>query len=81
MGSSLIEKNETKKQPQSGEKVKDHQELKDGHHDHHLEKKRAGDGQSAAKVTWKVPHPKSGERQPGFNLDYDPPQTHPPVHN
>lgn len=32
-------------------------------------------------VGWRVPRKKRGEQQPGFNLDYSPPKTHPPVHN
>ncbi|KAF3440022.1 hypothetical protein FNV43_RR18300 [Rhamnella rubrinervis] len=32
-------------------------------------------------VSWPVPHKKRGEEQPGFNLDYSPPKTHPPSHN
>ena len=32
-------------------------------------------------VSWRVPHKKRGEKQPGFNLDYSPPKTHPPSHN
>ncbi|KAI3444722.1 hypothetical protein Pfo_001387 [Paulownia fortunei] len=37
--------------------------------------------ESLASVSWKVPHKKRGEQEPGFNLDYLPPKTHPPVHN
>lgn len=33
------------------------------------------------RVTWKLPQKKRGEKQPGFNLDYAPPKTHPPTHN
>lgn len=32
-------------------------------------------------VSWRVPHRKRDEKQPGFNLDYSPPKTHPPSHN
>ncbi|KAK5812654.1 hypothetical protein PVK06_028091 [Gossypium arboreum] len=32
-------------------------------------------------VSWRVPHKKHGEKNPGFNLDYSPPKTHPPHHN
>ncbi|GLT39566.1 hypothetical protein SLA2020_137500 [Shorea laevis] len=32
-------------------------------------------------VSWRVPHMKRGEKNPGFNLDYAPPKTHPPSHN
>ncbi|CAB4269649.1 unnamed protein product [Prunus armeniaca] len=33
-------------------------------------------------VSWRVPHKKRGvQKQPGFNLDYSPPKTHPPSHN
>lgn len=37
--------------------------------------------QGVATVQWRVPHPKKGEAVPGFNMDYLPPKTHPPVHN
>lgn len=37
--------------------------------------------QSVASVSWRVPHKKRGDPEPGFNLDYLPPKTHPPVHN
>lgn len=31
---------------------------------------------------WRVPHRKRGDKEAaGFNLDYLPPRTHPPVHN
>mgnify|MGYP004709725949 CR=1 FL=1 len=59
-------------------------EVKDGDHD---EKMKDGDDDHAAQtesmatVSWMLPHRKREEPQPGFNLDYDPPQTHPPVHN
>ena len=36
---------------------------------------------SRVSVSWRVPHKKRGEKQPGFNLDYSPPKTHPPSHN
>ncbi|PON47295.1 hypothetical protein PanWU01x14_245440 [Parasponia andersonii] len=36
---------------------------------------------SVVSVSWRVPHKKCGEKQPGFNLDYSPPKTHPPSHN
>lgn len=36
---------------------------------------------SPGSVSWRVPHKKRGEHQPGFNLDYSPPKTHPPHHN
>ncbi|XP_057807340.1 root meristem growth factor 10-like [Salvia miltiorrhiza] len=45
--------------------------------DHDLEV----DGGKVASERWKVPHRKKGEAEPGFNLDYLPPKTHPPVHN
>lgn len=33
-------------------------------------------------VSWRVPRKKRGiQKQPGFNLDYSPPKTHPPHHN
>lgn len=37
--------------------------------------------ESLDSVSWRVPHKKSGENNPGFNLDYAPPKTHPPSHN
>ncbi|KAK6162548.1 hypothetical protein DH2020_002389 [Rehmannia glutinosa] len=37
--------------------------------------------ESLTSVSWRVPHKKKGEKEPGFNLDYLPPKTHPPVHN
>ncbi|KAI4354814.1 hypothetical protein L6164_003648 [Bauhinia variegata] len=36
---------------------------------------------SHASVSWRVPHKKTGEKNPGFNSDYSPPKTHPPIHN
>ena len=36
---------------------------------------------SVVSVSWRVPNKKRGEKQPGFNLDYSPPKTHPPSHN
>ncbi|KAK6240026.1 hypothetical protein QUC31_005495 [Theobroma cacao] len=36
---------------------------------------------SNVSVSWRVPHRKHGEKNPGFNLDYSPPKTHPPSHN
>ncbi|CAM8937900.1 unnamed protein product [Rhodiola kirilowii] len=44
-----------------------------------LGSKTGGGGGTA--VTYRVPHPKRGEQQPGFNLDYSPPKVHPPHHN
>ncbi|KAL3616510.1 hypothetical protein CASFOL_039900 [Castilleja foliolosa] len=38
-------------------------------------------GDSRSYVSWRVPHKKRGEQEPGFNLDYLPPKTHPPEHN
>ncbi|XP_050387330.1 root meristem growth factor 10 [Argentina anserina] len=33
-------------------------------------------------VSWRLPKKKRGiQKQPGFNLDYSPPKTHPPSHN
>ncbi|XP_030491740.2 root meristem growth factor 10 [Cannabis sativa] len=55
-----------------------------------LMKKKKGKGsdddedynkKSGVSVSWRVPHKKRGEKQPGFNLDYSPPKTHPPSHN
>lgn len=41
---------------------------------------KAGNGHD--RVSWKLPEKKrSGEKEPGFNLDYAPPKTHPPSHN
>ena len=37
--------------------------------------------ESLASVPWAVPHKKRSEKNPGFNLDYSPPKTHPPSHN
>ncbi|KAJ7007464.1 hypothetical protein D5086_004766 [Populus alba] len=37
--------------------------------------------ESLVSVSWRVPQKKRGERHPGFNLDYSPPETHPPSHN
>ncbi|KAK6142950.1 hypothetical protein DH2020_023298 [Rehmannia glutinosa] len=37
---------------------------------------------SVSRKSWKVGHRKrSGNQEAGFNLDYLPPRTHPPVHN
>ncbi|TKY66351.1 hypothetical protein E2542_SST09221 [Spatholobus suberectus] len=36
---------------------------------------------SLASVSWRVPRKKPREKDPGFNLDYSPPKTHPPSHN
>ncbi|XAR63200.1 hypothetical protein NMG60_11023057 [Bertholletia excelsa] len=41
----------------------------------------ASQKESLFSVSWRVPHKKRGEKQPGFSLDYSPPKTHPPVHN
>ncbi|KAM3685312.1 hypothetical protein ACJW31_11G108400 [Castanea mollissima] len=37
--------------------------------------------ESLVSVPWAVPHMKRSEKNPGFNLDYSPPKTHPPSHN
>ncbi|KAL8028310.1 hypothetical protein ABFX02_14G150600 [Erythranthe guttata] len=38
--------------------------------------------ESSATKKWKIPHKKRpGRQEPGFNQDYSPPKTHPPVHN
>ncbi|KAL0429052.1 UNVERIFIED_CONTAM: hypothetical protein Sradi_0531200 [Sesamum radiatum] len=37
--------------------------------------------QATDHVSWRVPHKKRGGQEPGFNMDYLPPKTHPPVHN
>ncbi|CAN6566427.1 hypothetical protein ACFX2I_040535 [Malus domestica] len=40
------------------------------------------DKSSFVSVSWRVPRKKRGvQKQPGFNLDYSPPKTHPPSHN
>nr|XP_017226130.1 PREDICTED: uncharacterized protein LOC108202249 isoform X1 [Daucus carota subsp. sativus] len=40
------------------------------------------EAESRVSVPWRVPHNKIGEERPHeFNLDYDPPRTHPPIHN
>ncbi|GMN44693.1 hypothetical protein TIFTF001_013892 [Ficus carica] len=62
--------------------------LKDGKASRDISK-RGGKGSAVASATtkshvsvsWRVPHKKRGEKQPGFNLDYSPPKTHPPSHN
>ncbi|KAK4269780.1 hypothetical protein QN277_022892 [Acacia crassicarpa] len=37
--------------------------------------------ESLVSVPWRVPREKKGDKNPGFNLDYSPPKTHPPSHN
>ncbi|XP_040993700.1 uncharacterized protein LOC121240345 [Juglans microcarpa x Juglans regia] len=37
--------------------------------------------ESLESVSWHVPHKKRSGKDPGFNLDYSPPKTHPPSHN
>ncbi|KAJ0054606.1 uncharacterized protein LOC116128083 [Pistacia vera] len=37
--------------------------------------------ESLGSVSWRVPHGKRPEKNPGFNSDYSPPKTHPPSHN
>ncbi|PIN10747.1 hypothetical protein CDL12_16646 [Handroanthus impetiginosus] len=37
--------------------------------------------EALASVSRRVNRKKRGEKEPGFNLDYLPPKTHPPVHN
>ncbi|KAF8379248.1 hypothetical protein HHK36_028680 [Tetracentron sinense] len=37
--------------------------------------------ESLVSVSWPVPHDKGRDHDPGFNLDYAPPKTHPPSHN
>ncbi|KAK7256607.1 hypothetical protein RIF29_30061 [Crotalaria pallida] len=37
--------------------------------------------ESFVSVSWRMPHKKPREKNPGFNLDYAPPKTHPPSHN
>jgi hypothetical protein len=37
--------------------------------------------ESLVSVSWHVPHKEHSEKNPGFNLDYSPPKTHPPSHN
>lgn len=77
-----VSKNNQGKRAQKLEEEKD--EVKDD--DHKSPPKVGTDDhavqtESLATVSWKLPHRKRGEQQPGFNLDYDPPRTHPPVHN
>lgn len=68
-------------------KMKDHNH----HHDH---EKQTMDSKVVAKemktqsltyandaVIWRVPRNKIRHLQPGFNLDYEPPKTNPPIHN
>uniref|UniRef100_A0A7N0SZ38 Uncharacterized protein n=1 Tax=Kalanchoe fedtschenkoi TaxID=63787 RepID=A0A7N0SZ38_KALFE len=43
--------------------------------------RQAKTGGGGTKVSYRVPHRKRGEQQPGFNLDYSPPKVHPPHHN
>ncbi|RYR72207.1 hypothetical protein Ahy_A02g006415 isoform A [Arachis hypogaea] len=39
-------------------------------------------GKASSSISWRVPHKKPSEKNnPGFNLDYSPPKTHPPSHN
>ena len=49
------------------------------------EKGKASSGalqtESLVSVSWRVPRKKPSEKNPGFNLDYSPPKTHPPSHN
>ncbi|XP_022872712.1 uncharacterized protein LOC111391693 [Olea europaea var. sylvestris] len=40
-----------------------------------------GDTQTDQSMSWRMPHKKRGQKDPGFNLDYLPPKTHPPLHN
>lgn len=54
--------------------LKDRKTLRD------ISKERKGI-EGSISVSWRVPHKKRGEKQPGFNLDYSPPKTHPPSHN
>ncbi|OIV89515.1 hypothetical protein TanjilG_20326 [Lupinus angustifolius] len=37
--------------------------------------------ESLVSVSWRMPHKKPSDKNPGFNLDYAPPKTHPPSHN
>ncbi|KAH6779754.1 hypothetical protein C2S52_010991 [Perilla frutescens var. hirtella] len=57
------------------EKVKN--ESSDDNDDDDLDQTTTTESES---VRWR-PHRKKGEAEPGFNLDYLPPKTHPPVHN
>ncbi|CAA3032728.1 Hypothetical predicted protein [Olea europaea subsp. europaea] len=41
----------------------------------------SGDTQTDQSVSRRMPHKKIGQKDPGCNLDYLPPKTHPPVHN
>lgn len=49
--------------------------------DNDVDEVKRRESEPVASVGWKVPHRKKGEAEPGFNLDYLPPKTHPPVHN
>ncbi|KDP28792.1 hypothetical protein JCGZ_14563 [Jatropha curcas] len=45
-------------------------------------KSGAVEKESVVSVPWRLPRSKREEnKQPGFNLDYSPPKTHPPSHN
>ncbi|KAL3516957.1 hypothetical protein ACH5RR_023859 [Cinchona calisaya] len=57
------------------------QKLVEKKHDQVKDDDHVAQNESLAKVSWKLPHRKRGEQQPGFNLDYAPPKIHPPVHN
>lgn len=46
-----------------------------------LEVMKDDDGVINGSDLWRVPHRKRGHKEAGFNLDYLPPKTHPPVHN
>ncbi|KAL0464624.1 UNVERIFIED_CONTAM: hypothetical protein Slati_0350000 [Sesamum latifolium] len=46
-----------------------------------IQAKRQSTAHNESSQSWRVPHKKRGEQEPGFNLDYLPPKTHPPVHN
>lgn len=80
--SSLVENrvNKDNQEPRAQKLVEKNHEVKDDH----KRNKFGGDAaqnESLATVSWTLPHRKRGEQQPGFNFDYAPPKTHPPVHN
>ncbi|KAF5744297.1 hypothetical protein HS088_TW08G00897 [Tripterygium wilfordii] len=39
------------------------------------------DEKRSSSSSWRVPHQRSRDKLPGFNVDYSPPKTHPPSHN
>ncbi|KAL7604692.1 uncharacterized protein LOC111921377 [Lactuca sativa] len=69
-------KSQNKKDVNKDQKLKKVQEEEVHHHQHQHQPK------SHTSVTFRVPpRNKRIHQQPGFNLDYSPPKTHPPSHN